>query len=67
MGGLFSKSDKSSEEISNDIEELNKITNNELFYKKTGYRLFFSKSSHLFKSIIGGKNILCLIVSDNSY
>lgn len=62
MGGLFSKSDKTNEEILNDIEELNKITNNDLFYKKTGYRLNFSKSSHLFKSIIGGKNIICQIV-----
>ena len=64
MGGLFSKSDKTNEEISNDIEELNKITQNDLFFKKTGYKLYFTKSSHFFKSIIGGKNILCQIVFD---
>jgi len=62
MGGLFSKSDKTNEEIINDIEELNKISNNELFYKKTGFKLNFVKSSHFFKSIIGGKNIIAQIV-----
>lgn len=62
MGGLFSKSDKTNQEILNDIEELNKITNNELFYKKTGYRLNFTKGSHFFKSIIAGKIIICQIV-----
>jgi NifB/MoaA-like Fe-S oxidoreductase len=67
MGGFFSKSDKTNEEILNDIEELNKITNNELFYKKTGYRLYYIKSSHFFKSIIGGKIIICQIVSIYSY
>jgi len=64
MGGLFSKSDKTNEEITNDIEELNKITTNELFYKKTGYRLFFIKGMHFFKSIIAGRNIICQIVSN---
>lgn len=62
MGGLFSKTDKTPDEIHDDIDQLNKITNNELFYKKTGYKFYFEKTSNFFKSFLGGKNIICLIV-----
>ena len=61
MGVLFSKMDKKEEEINNDIIELNNITNNELFYKKTNYKITFSKLKSFFTNITG-KNIKCQIV-----
>ncbi len=67
MGGLFSKNEKTNEEIFNDMEELNKITNNDLFYKKTGYKLNFLRGSHFFKSILTGKIVICQIVLNFSY
>lgn len=64
MGGLFSKLEKTQEEINNDISELNKITNNELFYKKTLYKITFSMSKNLYTNF-SGKSIICQIVNFN--
>lgn len=61
MGGLFSKIEKTQEEISNEIKELNKITNNELFYKKTLYKMNFGKQNNFYTNLTG-KNINCQIV-----
>lgn len=60
MGAIFSnqKKEKSEEEILNDISELNKITNNELFYKRTSYKINFQKSENFFSNF-SGKIIQC--------
>lgn len=62
MGGLFSKTDKNKEEIQNDVDQLNLITNNDLFCKKTGYKMNYIYSPSYIKSILGGKIVQCQIV-----
>ncbi len=63
MGGVFNKSDKSKEEVEEDIIRINKITNNDLFFKKTLRTMNFELSSSFLKSIFSGRIVYCQLVS----
>ena len=63
MGGLFARTEKTDEEIDNDIEQLNKITNSEIFYQKIKYKFEFIKKPSFFNSLLTGKSIVCEIVN----
>ena len=62
MGNVFKNSNKSKEEVLNDIENTNQITNNELFFRKTLRRLIFSLYLSFFNSLFTNKVIFCELV-----
>jgi hypothetical protein len=62
MGKIFSRRGKSKEEINSDIEKINNITNNELFYKKTNHLLKFEMKENFINKFIGNFVIKCEIV-----
>jgi hypothetical protein len=65
MGNVFKNSNKSKEECLQDIENTNKITNNDLFFKKTLRRLNFSLHRNFFTSLFTNKVIYCELVFFN--
>jgi len=62
MGNVFSNSNKTKEEVEQDIKRINKITNNDLFFKKTLRTLNFELYSNFFNNIISSKIIFCSVV-----
>jgi hypothetical protein len=63
MGGVFNKSDKTKQEVEADIVKINKIVNNELFFKKTLRTLHFELDYNFFNKIFSSKIITCQLVS----
>ena len=62
MGKFWSRGGKTKDEIKSDIEKINKITFNELFYKKTSYLIKFEMSINLFNKLVGSCEIIARIV-----
>lgn len=63
MGNVFNNSDKSKEEVEEDIAKINKITNNDLFFKKTLRTLNFELSNNILKNLFSNKVVYCALVS----
>ena len=65
MGNVFKNSNKTKEEVLLDIESVNKITTNDLFYRKTLKKLRFSLHLSFFSGIFSNKVILCEILAES--
>lgn len=63
MGGVFNKSDKTRQEVEEDIVKINNIANNELFFKKTLRTLHFELDYNIFNKIFSSKIVTCQLVS----
>ncbi len=64
MGNAFSLNSKDVIELENDIRRINKITENDLFFKKTLRTLNFELNLGLFRGLLSNKIIFCSLVSD---
>jgi hypothetical protein len=51
MGGIWGSSRKPRETVLSDINDVNKITNTDLFFKKSGYYMHFKLSNSLLKNL----------------
>jgi hypothetical protein len=62
MGNVFNKSNKTKEEVEQDLKKINKITTNDLFFKKTLRTLHFELYSNFFNNLVSNKIIYCSLV-----